>query len=199
MTLTTYGSRWTVARPRKRPAITSKPARPEENHPCGWWGPGAKALAFEPGQRIERKPFDLLVGERKAPAGTWMGRPPGDGPALRLGCCRTPGDRLAGHGVAMAWSASSSICSRRSISSARYRTSDASSAVWRGRIRGQNAVRLRGSVRRLLIAARVATWGIPGHLSARRRPSGQAGPPGAQASFPGGRSVVIIGCGNRIH
>ena len=59
------------------------------------------------------------------------------------------------------------------------RTSDASSAVLRGWIRAQNAARLRMSVRRLLIAARVATWGIPRHLSASRRPSGQAGPAGS--------------------
>ena len=47
--------------------------------PGRWWGPGAKALGFEPGQRVERKPYDLLFGERKAPDGTRLGRPPGDG------------------------------------------------------------------------------------------------------------------------
>jgi conjugative relaxase-like TrwC/TraI family protein len=47
--------------------------------PGRWWGPGAKALGFESGQRIERKPYDLLFGERKAPDGTRLGRPPGDG------------------------------------------------------------------------------------------------------------------------
>ena len=47
--------------------------------PGRWWGPGAKALGFEPGQRIEREPYDLLFGERKAPDGTRLGRPPGDG------------------------------------------------------------------------------------------------------------------------
>jgi hypothetical protein len=35
--------------------------------PGRWWGPGAKALGFEPGQRVEREPYDLLFGERKAP------------------------------------------------------------------------------------------------------------------------------------
>ena len=44
--------------------------------PGRWWGPGAKALGFEPGQRIERQPYDLLFGERQAPDGTQLGRPP---------------------------------------------------------------------------------------------------------------------------
>ena len=47
--------------------------------PGRWWGPGAKALGFEPGQRVEREPYDLLFGERKAPDGTPLGRPPGSG------------------------------------------------------------------------------------------------------------------------
>ena len=47
--------------------------------PGRWWGPGAKALGFEPGQRVEREPYDLLFGERKAPDGTQLGRPPADG------------------------------------------------------------------------------------------------------------------------
>ena len=47
--------------------------------PGRWWGPGAKALGFDHGQRVERKPYDLLFGERKAPDGTPLGRPPGNG------------------------------------------------------------------------------------------------------------------------
>ena len=47
--------------------------------PGRWWGPGAKALGFEPGQRIEREPYDLLFGERQAPDGTQLGRPPDNG------------------------------------------------------------------------------------------------------------------------
>jgi conjugative relaxase-like TrwC/TraI family protein len=47
--------------------------------PGRWWGPGAKALGLEPGQVVERKPYDLLFGERKAPDGTQLGRPPGSG------------------------------------------------------------------------------------------------------------------------
>ena len=38
-------------------------------------GPGAQALGLEPGQVIEREPYDLLFGERKAPDGTqWSPR-----------------------------------------------------------------------------------------------------------------------------
>ena len=47
--------------------------------PGRWWGPGAKALGFEPGQTVEREPYDLLFGERRAPDGTHLGRPPGSG------------------------------------------------------------------------------------------------------------------------
>jgi conjugative relaxase-like TrwC/TraI family protein len=47
--------------------------------PGRWCGPGAKALGFQPGQTVERKPYDLLFGERKAPDGTPLGRPPGNG------------------------------------------------------------------------------------------------------------------------
>jgi hypothetical protein len=44
--------------------------------PGRWWGPGARALGLEPGQTVERKPYDLLFGERQAPDGTRLGRPP---------------------------------------------------------------------------------------------------------------------------
>src|ERR1700749_2396366 len=47
--------------------------------PGRWWGPGARALGFEPGQRVERGPYDLLFGERRAPAGTQLGRHPDNG------------------------------------------------------------------------------------------------------------------------
>src|SRR2546430_3377495 len=47
--------------------------------PGRWWGPGAKALGFEPGQRIEREPYDLLFGERQSPDGTQLGRRPDNG------------------------------------------------------------------------------------------------------------------------
>ena len=47
--------------------------------PGRWWGPGAQALGLEPGQLVEREPYDLLFGEHKAPDGTPLGRPPGSG------------------------------------------------------------------------------------------------------------------------
>jgi hypothetical protein len=47
--------------------------------PGRWWGPDAKALGLEPGQMVEREAYDLLFGQRKAPDGTQLGRPPGDG------------------------------------------------------------------------------------------------------------------------
>ena len=47
--------------------------------PGRWWGPGAKALGLVPGQIVEREPYDRLFGERKAPDGTQLGRPPGSG------------------------------------------------------------------------------------------------------------------------
>ena len=47
--------------------------------PGRWWGPGAQALGLEPGQIVERGPYDLLFGERKAPDGSQLGRPPGSG------------------------------------------------------------------------------------------------------------------------
>ena len=45
--------------------------------PGRWWGLGAKVLGLEPGQVVEREPYDMLFGERKAPDGTQLGRPPG--------------------------------------------------------------------------------------------------------------------------
>jgi hypothetical protein len=44
--------------------------------PGRWWGPGAKALGFEPGLTVERQPYDLLFGQHKAPDGTRLGKPP---------------------------------------------------------------------------------------------------------------------------
>src|SRR5580658_5532638 len=43
--------------------------------PGRWWGPGAQALGFEPGRRVERKPYDLLFDKRQAPDGTALGKP----------------------------------------------------------------------------------------------------------------------------
>ena len=47
--------------------------------PGRWWGPGARALGLEPGQTVEREPYNLLFGERRAPDGTRLGKPPRDG------------------------------------------------------------------------------------------------------------------------
>jgi hypothetical protein len=47
--------------------------------PGRWWGPGAQALGFAPGQLVEREPYDLLFGERMAPGGTALGRSPSNG------------------------------------------------------------------------------------------------------------------------
>jgi conjugative relaxase-like TrwC/TraI family protein len=44
--------------------------------PGRWWGPAAQALGFGPGQPVERKSYELLFGERIAPDGTPLGRPP---------------------------------------------------------------------------------------------------------------------------
>jgi hypothetical protein len=49
----------------------------EAGEPPGrWWGPGAEALGFQQGQVVERGPYDLLFGHRRAPDGTPLGRPP---------------------------------------------------------------------------------------------------------------------------
>jgi TrwC relaxase len=63
-------------------------ASESSGEPSGhWWGPGAKALGREPGQMVERKPYDLLFGERRAPDGTPAGlaarRRPESGRRLR--------------------------------------------------------------------------------------------------------------------
>ena len=47
--------------------------------PGRWWGPGARALGLEHGQTVERKPYDLLFGQREAPDGTPLGKAPDGG------------------------------------------------------------------------------------------------------------------------
>ena len=47
--------------------------------PGRWWGPGAKALGFEPGQTVERSHTTCCSGSAKAPDGTPLGRPPDGG------------------------------------------------------------------------------------------------------------------------
>ena len=55
-----------------------QPAETGGEPPGRWWGPGARALGLHPGQLVERKPYDLLFGEHKAPDGSPLGRPPGN-------------------------------------------------------------------------------------------------------------------------
>jgi len=65
--------------------------------PGRWWGPGAKVLGLEPGQVVEREAYDLLFGQRKAPDGSQLGRPPGQRPESRGPVRPAPGRRAACH------------------------------------------------------------------------------------------------------
>ena len=65
--------------PGTRPATTSRPPRTAASPRAAGGARRAKALGLQPGQLVERKPYDLLFGERKAPDGTQLGRPPGNG------------------------------------------------------------------------------------------------------------------------
>jgi conjugative relaxase-like TrwC/TraI family protein len=66
--------------PAKDPASYYIQASETGGEPPGrWWGPGAQALGLQPGQTVERGPYDLLFGQRKAPDGTRLGKPPGSG------------------------------------------------------------------------------------------------------------------------
>jgi conjugative relaxase-like TrwC/TraI family protein len=47
--------------------------------PGRWWGRGAQALGLQPGQLVEWGAYDLLFGQRKAPDGIQLGRPPANG------------------------------------------------------------------------------------------------------------------------
>ena len=65
--------------------------------PGRWWGPGAQALGFEPGQIVERKPYDLLFGEHKAPDGTRSGQAARQRPQGRRHLHPAAGRRAARH------------------------------------------------------------------------------------------------------
>jgi conjugative relaxase-like TrwC/TraI family protein len=56
-----------------------QPAEAGGEPPGRWWGPAAEALGFQSGQVVERKPYDLLFGQRKAPDGTPLARMPDNG------------------------------------------------------------------------------------------------------------------------
>jgi hypothetical protein len=75
--------------------------------PGRWWGAGAKALGLEPGQVVERGPYDLLFGQRKALDGTplrramrWPGsrRPLRPAAGRRATCHRQTPARAANRG-----------------------------------------------------------------------------------------------------
>ena len=44
--------------------------------PGRWWVPARGRSGLEPGQLVEREPYDLLFGEHKAPDGTQLGSRP---------------------------------------------------------------------------------------------------------------------------
>ena len=79
MTWTTSGARSTAALTKDAAGYYIQASESGGEPPGRWWGPGAKALGLEHGQIVEREPYDLLFGERKAPDGTQLGRPPGSG------------------------------------------------------------------------------------------------------------------------
>ena len=79
MTWTTSGSKSTASLAKDAAGYYIQASETGGEPPGRWWGPGAQALGLEPGQVVERKPYDLLFGERKAPDGTQLGRPPGSG------------------------------------------------------------------------------------------------------------------------
>jgi AAA domain/TrwC relaxase len=74
-----YMWRQAAANPAKEGAGYYLQASEAGEPPGRWWGPGAEALGFRRGEMVEREPYDLLFGERKAPDGTPLGRPPGGG------------------------------------------------------------------------------------------------------------------------
>src|SRR5262245_12828012 len=46
--------------------------------PGRWWGPGAKALGFTPGQAVERDPYDAVYQQRHPATGEKLGRSRGN-------------------------------------------------------------------------------------------------------------------------
>jgi hypothetical protein len=60
--------------------------------PGRWWGRAAQALGFEPGQTVEREPYDLLFGARPPTASLWAGPRPA---AAKPPTCTRPCSRLS--------------------------------------------------------------------------------------------------------
>jgi len=79
MTSTTSGNKSTTTLPKDAASYYIQASEAGGEPPGRWWGPGARALGLEPGQTVERKPYDLPFGERKAPDGTQLGRAPTSG------------------------------------------------------------------------------------------------------------------------
>ena len=77
--MTTSGSRSTAARPRTRPGTTSRPARAGESRPAAGGARAPRRSAWSLARSVEREPYELLFGQRKAPDGTLLGRPPDGG------------------------------------------------------------------------------------------------------------------------
>ncbi len=50
--------------------------------PGRWWGPGAQALGFTPGQIVQRKPYDAIYRQIDPRTGTRLGRPRGRYPTF---------------------------------------------------------------------------------------------------------------------
>ena len=79
MTLTTSGSRSTAVPPRTRPATTSRPARPAGSRPAAGGDQAPGPSASSPARRSSASRTTCCSVERRAPDGTQLGRPPGNG------------------------------------------------------------------------------------------------------------------------
>ena len=77
--MTTSGSRSTAARPRTRPATTFRPAKAAASRPAAGGAPARRPSVSSPARQSSANPYDLLFGQRKAPDGTPLGRPPDGG------------------------------------------------------------------------------------------------------------------------
>ncbi len=62
-----------------RPATTCRPARAGESRPVAGGDQAPRPSASSPASRSSASPYDLLFGQRQAPDGTPLGRPPNGG------------------------------------------------------------------------------------------------------------------------
>src|SRR5690348_1177017 len=79
MSLTTSGNRWTAARSRTLPAITSRPARAEVNRRAAGGAPAPKRWASTMASGSSANRMTCCSASVKAPDGAQLGRPPGNG------------------------------------------------------------------------------------------------------------------------